>query len=351
MTLLIGPLPPPITGQSISFSYLTKLTPKERFRIYNYNKSSFNFFNYLDSLFFLPIFIFFNKIDTIYFLGSRSRIGFIRQLPFLTFAILKRIKLINHLHGADFKDFYKESKLLKHLIKWAYQNIDTSIVLLEQMKDQFQAFPKMKLLVVPNAISKELQNLKIEFPKEKRILFLSNIMASKGIIEFLTASNQLLKDDKSLRIDIAGDFIKDNYLTKNQIKKKFFDLFNRLKRDFPERVFYHGIVLGSTKSNLLASSSIFILPTYYPTEAYPISIIEAMATGNAIITTKHNYLDKIISKENGKIIQPKSNEEIICAIKDLFLNEDKLRLIQNFNLNKSKNYSLEKHIKSIKSII
>ena len=87
------------------------------------------------------------------------------------------------------------------------------------MKDQFQAFPKMKLEVVSNAISKELERLAITFPKEKRILFLSNIMTSKGIMEFLTASKQLLKDDNSIRIDIAGNFISDNYMSKNQIKK------------------------------------------------------------------------------------------------------------------------------------
>ena len=75
MILLIGSLPPPITGQSISFSYLTKLTSKSNFRIYNTNKVSFELFNYLNSLLLLPIYILFNKIDTIYFLGSRSRCG------------------------------------------------------------------------------------------------------------------------------------------------------------------------------------------------------------------------------------------------------------------------------------
>ena len=83
-------------------------------------------------------------------------------------------------------------------------------------------------------------------------------MASKGIIEFLNASKQLLKDDRSIRIDIAGDFISDNYLPlKNEIKKKFLDLFEGLKNDFPERIFYYGPVSGIKKVDLLRSSSIF----------------------------------------------------------------------------------------------
>jgi glycosyltransferase involved in cell wall biosynthesis len=344
MILLIGSLPPPITGQSISFSYMTRLTNKRRFRIYNTNKTSFIFFNYLDSLFILPTYILFNQFDCIYFLGSRSKLGFLRQLPFLTIAILKRIKLINHLHGADFKQFFKKAGFLKSIIKWVYKKVDTSIVLLEEMKDQFKAFPKMKLEVVPNAVSNEFESLAITFPKEKRITFLSNIMASKGIIEFLTASKQLLKDDRSIRIDIAGDFISDNYLPKNQIKKKFLDLFEGLKNDFPERIFYYGPVSGIKKVDLLRSSSIFILPSYYPTEAFPISIIEAMATGNAIISTKHNYLEKIISEKHGGTIQIKDSSQIVKSIKKLFTDQQKLQVIQNNNLMLSKSFNLENHI-------
>ena len=47
------------------------------------------------------------------------------------------------------------------------KKIDTSIILLEEMKDQFKAFPKMKLEVVPNAVSNEFESLAITFPKEK----------------------------------------------------------------------------------------------------------------------------------------------------------------------------------------
>jgi len=349
--IFIGPLPPPITGQSISFSYLTKLTQKGRFKMYNTNKTTFNFFNYLDSIFYLPIYILFNKIDSIYFLGSRSKFGLLRQLPFLAIAVLKRIKLINHLHGADFKEFHKKAGVLKSIIELIYNNVDTSIVLLEEMKDQFIAFPKMKLEVVPNAVSKELENLEIFFPKEKRILFLSNIMASKGIIEFLTAAKQLLKNDNSISIDIAGDFISDNYLNKNQIKKKFFVLFEDLKDSFPERIFYHGPVSGTKKVNLLKASSIFVLPTYYPTEAYPISILEAMATGNAIITTKHNYLEKIISEKQGTTIEIKNHNEIIRSVKRLFKDQQTMQEIQNNNLLLSKSFKLENHLNQLYRII
>ena len=350
--IFIGSLPPPITGQSIAFSYIKEIDNiDDQILIINTQKYKIQLFNYFHSLIILPLIILFYSYNTIYFIGSRSKLGFLRQLPFLTIAVLKKIKIINHLHGADFNKFYNESGVYKGIIKWVYEKVNTSIVLLEEMKDQFKAFPKMKLEVVPNAVSKELENLDIAFPKENRILFLSNIMASKGIIEFLTASKQLLKDDNSIRIDIAGDFISDNYLPKNQIKKKFLDLFEGLKYDFPERIFYHGTVSGIKKVDLLRSSSIFILPTYYATEAYPISILEAMATGNAIITTKHNYLEKIISKEHGETINIKDSNQIFSTVKYLFRDQKKLHLIQKNNLTHSRKHNINNHLNQLYTII
>lgn len=350
--IFIGPLPPPITGQSVAFSYIKEIDNiDEQISIINTQKYKIQLFNYFHSLIILPLIILFSSYGTIYFICSRSKLGFLRQFPFLAISILKNIRLINHLHGADFKEFYKKAGILRRIIKWAYQNVDTSIVLLEEMKDQFLAFPKMKLEVVPNAVSKELENLEIVFPKEKRVLFLSNIMASKGIIEFLIAVKELLKDDNSIRIDIAGDFISDNYLTKYQIKKKFFDLFEGLKNDFPKRIFYHGPVSGPKKITLLKSSSIFILPTYYLTEAYPISILEAMAAGNAIITSKHNYLEKIISEKHGQTIPIKDSSHIIYSIKKLFYDQHKLQLIQKNNMMYSKKHNIGSHLNLLYSII
>ena len=128
-------------------------------------------------------------------------------------------------------------------------------------------------------------------------------------------------------------------------------MFEGLKYDFPERIFYHGPVSGIKKVDLLRSSSIFILPTYYPTEAYPISILEAMATGNAIVTTKHNYLEKIISKKHGETIQIKDSIQIINSIKELFINQKKLQLIQKNNLKHSKKYNIDNHLNHLYRII
>ena len=330
--LLIGPLPPPITGQSIAFSYLENLEYKNiKFIIYNTNKYKLNLFNYLDSIVILPIIILFEKFQKIYFIGSRSNLGFLRQLPFLTISINKKINIINHLHGADFKSFYNNSGILKGLIFWVYSKIDTSILLLEEMEDQFIDFPNMNLKIIPNAMGKDFENLKIKKPVKNRILYLSNILASKGILEFMNAVAKILSDNKEVEVNIAGGFLKDHIMSKNEIKKRFFLIYNSLKLKYNHRVSYLGVVSGKKKVDVLKSSSIFVLPSYYPTEAFPISIIEAMAASNAIVTTNHNYLKFIISEENGIIVNKKNSNEIYLALRRLLNDDKKLKQIQKLN--------------------
>ena len=48
-----------------------------------------------------------------------------------------------------------------------------------------------------------------------------------------------------------------------------------------------------------------------------------MATGNAIISTKHNYLEKIISEKHGGTIQIKDSSQIVKSIKKLFTDQQK----------------------------
>jgi glycosyltransferase involved in cell wall biosynthesis len=75
-----------------------------------------------------------------------------------------------------------------------------------------------------------------------------------------------------------------------------------------------------------------------------------MATGNAIVTTKHNYLEKIISEKHGETIQIKDSSQIVDSIKKLFTDHQKLQVIQNNNLMLSKSFTLENHLSKLLKI-
>ena len=65
---------------------------------------------------------------------------------------------------------------------------------------------------------------------------------------------------------------------------------------------------------LLASASIFIMPSYYP-EGVPKVLLEAAACGTPIITTDHpGCRDAVLDKETGILVEPRNSEAITIAI-------------------------------------
>ena len=146
--------------------------------------------------------------------------------------------------------------------------------------------------------------------------------------------------------------MEDDFSSQEDIKKSFDNLYNLLKQKYPAQIEYKGVVSGDSKNRLLWNSDIFILPTYHPSEAFPISIIEAMRAGNYIISTLHNLIPKIVKEDNGTLIEPRSTNTIIQSISFVCSNIMQMREVQNHNIKCAiRNYQENKYIEQILSII
>ena len=204
------------------------------------------------------------------------------------------------------------------------------------MKDQFNFIAQDKIEVIENCYSFEYENLKINFNNKKnQILFLSNIMFSKGIFDLLDISDKLLRLNSDLKIKIAGKFISDYNLNAEMTKKLFFKKYNILKNNHVDRIFYLGSITEMKKLDYLVKAKFLFYQLFHKSEAFPISIIEAMKFGNAVVTTDHNYLSDIISNMNGFIIEKNNPEVLYNSIQKLLNAKSKLRTIQEYNVSVS----------------
>lgn len=352
-TLLFGPLTPPYNGQAVAFTTIAEsIVPEERI-IINTAKFSNKILNTLYSVF-KTVFIFsFYRFSTAYFVSSRSSVGFWKDFILLTLSRWKNVRIVNHLHGADFKRFYDGNSVMQPLISYSYKAVGQSIVLIDEMKGEYVDFPKMKVDTIYNCYSEDLDSFDYFVGKKKnQLLYLSNLMRSKGILEFLQACEILLDKFPELSVKIAGNALSDNFMTKEAIQKRFEQQYSILRKKYGDRIFYMGSVKGEDKKRLLFESSIFVLPSYYPTEAYPLSIIEAMRTGNAIVTTNHNYLPSIVKPSNGIIVEPYSYEAIIDGVISLLKDKIKLKKIQDLNIIEAREkYTQERYVREVKAII
>jgi glycosyltransferase involved in cell wall biosynthesis len=351
--LLVGPLFPPVHGQSLAFTRFYESIDNHSKLLIDTNMEDRaklgKVIGTLKTVFLLLPKLLFNKIDAVYFTCSRSFLGSIKDVLLINLASFKSIRLINHLHGSDFYDFLHHSpKWYQKILFYTYNKVDTSIVLLDSMKNQFKDFENMRIEVVSNFYDDELNKIVEQKDRKKiNLLYLSNIMKSKGIFELIDAFDRLSLKYSNISLTIAGEFIADEYLSIDEVREKFYK-----KIDENSRINYSGKIFGKEKVILLHNSDIFVLPSYYKSEAFPISILESMICRNAIVTTNYKYLTSIVKEKNGAIVKCKSITSLNSGLKKIISNSELMKSMQAENYKEAKaKYSFKIHLGKVAKIL
>ncbi|HEU0302743.1 MAG TPA: glycosyltransferase, partial [Longimicrobium sp.] len=140
-----------------------------------------------------------------------------------------------------------------------------------------------------------------------RILYLSNLVESKGWLEVLEAV-RLLRDrlGPRIRCDFHGLFLAnpadDRRITSAEQARGTFEAFVA-RHGLHEVVRYGGVASGEAKRQALAGAHFFVLPTRYNNEGQPVSIIEAMAHGNVVVSTDYRAIpDMVVDGETGALV-------------------------------------------------
>lgn len=345
----VGPPQTPITGQLNAFlEYVNN--SKHEIHIAHYSPRKAMVIRHAIGLLTILIRITFlrlsGKISVVYITTGRTKISLVRDSSIIIIASIFGMKIINHLHGADFLSFRKSSRLLRPIIDFVYCRIDHHIVLTERMEEQYSYYKKSEISVVSNFTNVNPASGP-KRPKDGepvKLLYLSNIMRSKGPIEAIQAI-KLFPPKTQVELHIAGEVLGDHLLDAEQMSK---ELQSHL-RDV--RITYHGPIYGNKKIEILANSHIFVLPTYYPTEAQPLAILDAMASGCAIIATKHNYLPDFLFEEFSILVEPESFSALFLACSSLVENKCKLMQMSIRAIEEAKKYSIPKYVEEIDSIV
>ena len=322
----------------------------------NIRKFTFLRFFYLIKLiinFFLKIF-FTNKV---YIVVSLSMFGFLRDAFFIILSKIFFKKVILHLHGAGFREnfFTKQKNIIKKVIVFTYSISDRLIILSQKLKKDFYFLKQDKIFVLPNYIDYNCSNIKTKIENRNfnsiQIIYLSNMIYSKGYMTLIEAC-RVLKDKKiDFKCKFIGKFINDYKIDSiDQINYK--DLFKKkiVEYDLNEFVNLNECFDPNLKYEVLLSSNLFILPTFYKGEGMPLSILEAMSCGLPIISTNQGAIsDIVIDKYNGYLLNIKDDHnELANKILNLQTNP---KLFKTMSLNSYDLFSKKFAIKNIRNKI
>lgn len=359
--LIIGPFPSPVTGMAFSNQTIYNGLINDGFWVkkINFNETKYtknktlnikhgkvSFYKILNALNYLESYkIFF--VDTVYITIGLTFFGLLKYAPFILIAKCLNKKVVFHSHGNYLHVTYAELKgFKKKVFKKILNAFDQGIVLSEILKENLTSFyPESKLNIVYNFV----ENQQLEYYKKNantkaydsiKLLYMSNIIPSKGIYELIEVLNELIKDGIVIKTTIAGE------LPLLETTK-----FNTLISS-NEHINYEGVIHGSKKWEIINNHNTFCLPTYFPMEGQPISILENMAAGSLILTTKHAGIPDICDENNAVFIQKKSRNSLYIQLKKLSLNSNKIKEKGTFNFNNSHQiYAENLFLENIKHIL
>lgn len=352
--LIIGPFPDPISGVSLANKVVNEVLIEEGYQTYALDTSFPDFEEKIGNFSFKKLWFYVKlnvkshtvfKHDTIYFTPGQTFFGIAKYTVFIVLAYLLKKEMIIHVHGNHVHRAYESLQGIKKKIYYFLMTkFSKGIVLSTSLKKNLMPFLKEdQIYVLPNFAEDYLsQNPKVlHSDQELRLVYLSNLMKEKGILILLEALKILEEQQVSYKAKIAGNIDHNNAA---EIDRRIKEL---------QHTTYIGVVKGKEKKELLDWANVFVLPTFYTMEGQPISIIEALATGNVIVTTAHAGIPDIITeKKHGIFVEKESVDDLVTAFQKLSKEPENIQTIrannQRYFLN---NFTIKKFKSKLVKII
>lgn len=215
---------------------------------------------------------------------------------------------------------------------------DFATTVLPRRQAHFAA--RAKLLAHETLSPAEIENAGGD-PQVVKVLYLAHHMREKGLFaaaEAVVLANRILQERKSpvqLKLLAAGGFVTDE-------EKLEFDRL-RENPEFAAAVDCLGFVSGAKKENALRAADLFCFPTRYAAENQPITLIEAMAFGLPIVTTRWRSLPEMLPPGYPGLVATQAPEPIAAALLNLMVQETGEALRQVF----LERFTLERHLAAL----
>ena len=227
-----------------------------------------------------------------------------RKLILARISRVFRLPYVLHLHSGQFEDFWDSRKsILMKEIDLMFLGSQKIIVLGSYWKQVVSdRFPDCsgKLVIVPNATRAAIFKTPKAISEAVNILFLGRLGPEKGVPQLVMALASL-SSKPSWRAILAGDgAVKE---TRAEVERM----------GLGNRISVPGWVDSAEVEALLNAADILVLPSL--SENLPMSVVEALAHGAAVVCTPVGAIPEIIEHEKtGLIVKPGDVEGLASAL-------------------------------------
>ncbi len=167
-----------------------------------------------------------------------------------------------------------------------------------------------------------------------RVLFLAHCTRDKGLFDALEAVVLANRTEGRIRfrIRVAGTFVtaEEERAYRERVAQP----------DLAGVVEHAGFVTGAAKERELLGADVFLFPSYFANEGQPLNLIEAMAYGLPVVTTRWRGIPEMMPENYAGLVEPRDPEAAARALLRVAMEEDGLQFRERYE----RNHSLRAHL-------
>jgi len=259
-----------------------------------------------------------NKPDICYLALSTSSKAFYKDAFLVFWLRIFGVKVVYHLHNKGVST-YEGQFIDRQLYRFVFKNSKV-ILLSDKLYKDIKTFVKTSdVYICHNGIEDLAIDPRIETNdsnKPAKILFLSNLIETKGVTVLLEACQILNQKGLNFICDFIGA---EGDLNASQFRGKV----NQLGLE--DRVRYLGKRYGKDKLEAFSTADIFAFPTYYNNECFPLVLLEAMSANLPIVSTFEGGIPDIVDMGKTGYLVPQKDAETLAEKLEILTKSPELR--------------------------
>jgi glycosyltransferase involved in cell wall biosynthesis len=258
----------------------------------------------------------FRRPERCYLALSATGAAFYKDVLLIFLLKLFAVKRVYHLHNKGVKNAAAYSLFNRVLYQYAFKSAKV-ILLSQKLYGDIEAFVKTNdVFICPNGIPgiEGLQWVDKNKKQIPNILFLSNLIESKGVFVLLEALKLLKERSIAFSCTFVGG---EGNISESQFQIKVKEL------ELDGMVEYVGKKYGADKYRALREADIFAFPTYYDYETFGIVNIEAMQFGLPIISSPEGGIEDVVEEgKTGFLVPQKDPVSLANRLEQLIMNPE-----------------------------
>lgn len=305
--LLIGSLPPPVGGTSVSFQHLiNELHKNNEVQISVINTSYYKHWtSYIALIYTISIAI--SKVDVVSLHVSSTSLPLFGMIVLLISRMQRKPFIVRKFGGVDIHTF---SNIKRKLGLWVLKKSNLYLAQTKELVEtaNLSGIKNVHWYPTSRPNNNIIKRKRQESVKCNKFVYLGAIRSEKGIYEIIKAGSKF--EESKVTIDFYGNTDYDISIDELQNLKN---------------IFYKGNYNPENVYQILHKYDVLVLPSYYHGEGYPGVIIEAFQMGLPVICTNWKALPELVNENCGILIEPQNYQKLYEAMRTFMMNDNYYR--------------------------